>query len=235
MINPRLKELAERQRRDEIPEVKIKRDISGRKNEMGLGNKEYERLETVLTQCGMNISQRLLKTPSIAGAYKGKVTRLILNSEKLSTVPSGLRELRSLEMLCLSGNSISVVPEWIGELNKLKYLNLGTNKIYALPESIGELKALARLDLRSNEISCLPEGLWKLTNLETLKLQNNVLREMGDGVKQLTKLGYFDFRWNQLKEVPIELLGKDSASFSTGNPWSDSFRELAKKKGCYLD
>jgi Leucine-rich repeat (LRR) protein len=62
-------------------------------------------------------------------------------------------QLKSLTRLYLDGNKLTSLPSQIGELYKLTRLGLSNNQLTTLPAEISNLKDLTSLDLKGNPIS----------------------------------------------------------------------------------
>lgn len=78
---------------------------------------------------------------------------LLLQGNKLSTLPSSLFSLHNLEKLYLTDNrGITVLPSQISNLEKLRALGLSGTNITSIPDEIGELKNLHWLDLSYGKI-----------------------------------------------------------------------------------
>ncbi|XP_059631963.1 disease resistance protein RPM1-like [Cornus florida] len=86
-------------------------------------------------------------------------------SPSLSTLPSGLRLLKVLD---LEDAPIVKLPDELVHLFNLRYLNLKRTKVKELPKSIGRLHNLQTLDISQTNIEVLPTGITKLQNLRHL-------------------------------------------------------------------
>jgi Leucine-rich repeat (LRR) protein len=122
----------------------------------------------------------------------------------LLRVPEQLRELKSLEDLCLAGNYCleNESLDIIGNLTTLKYLDLNNTNISFLPESIGNLTNLSILDLGANELTILPESIGNLTNLSILELGDSKLTTLPKSIESLTNLTKLDLSYNHLMKIP---------------------------------
>ncbi|KAK3679302.1 hypothetical protein LTR78_000863 [Recurvomyces mirabilis] len=107
----------------------------------------------------------------------GGLESLDLHSNKLQTLPLGLRRLERLTSLNLAHNKLdNTCLEVITQIATLKDLNLGHNSLSGnLPSSISSLTALETLDIQSNRLLGLPEALRELLSLRTLNVAGNQL------------------------------------------------------------
>eukprot|EP00124_Ichthyophonus_hoferi_P004965 Ihof_evm1s627 gene=Ihof_evmTU1s627 len=87
------------------------------------------------------------------------LTQLLLNDNKIASLPAGISKLKCLVKLDLSDNRLQNLPEEIGEMNQLKELILSNNALSVLPYSMGKLNSiftqlieLVRLDLLGNPL-----------------------------------------------------------------------------------
>ncbi|KAJ0020651.1 hypothetical protein Pint_32489 [Pistacia integerrima] len=84
----------------------------------------------------------------------------------LSTVPSTLGLLTSLQQLHVANNKLTALPIEIGNLTELEVLKVNNNRISSIPSNIGNCTSLIEVDLSSNHLSELPEGFCSLHNLK---------------------------------------------------------------------
>ena len=82
-----------------------------------------------------------------------ELRELLLNGNKLSSLPYGSGKLINLELLNFSENQFSSIPSDICELVSLKTLKFASNNIYRVPDKIKDLINLKELDLRQNKLS----------------------------------------------------------------------------------
>ncbi|XP_076343790.1 leucine-rich repeat and calponin homology domain-containing protein 1-like isoform X2 [Tachypleus tridentatus] len=99
---------------------------------------------------------------------------LIINNNRLFTLPTEIGIMNQLMDLDVSCNKITYLPPQIGELESLRSLNLRRNFLTELPPELCGLQ-LARLDISSNEITFLPIHLYCMRSLQHLVVDNNPL------------------------------------------------------------
>ncbi|KAJ8025760.1 Slit-like 2 protein [Holothuria leucospilota] len=89
-----------------------------------------------------------------------EATELYLDANMLTTIPSGLERLKSLDTLDLSRNRISILPEnAFANMSSLSTLLLNANQIGCIPPgTFTGLHQLRILSLYDNNISTIPEG-----------------------------------------------------------------------------
>lgn len=100
------------------------------------------------------------------------------------------------------GNRLSSLPSSVGNLKSLETLELSDNTIRSLPESIGRLKRLGTLTLSNNGLTGLPESLGGLSSVKLLDLSRNAITRVPGGLSSLGALTSLDMRENRLTEVP---------------------------------
>lgn len=103
---------------------------------------------TILDFGGQNLK---VITPSLFSNYKF-LTKLYLNSNKLSYLHQAIGQLRNLTHLDLSLNSLQYLPPEIGMLTNLKQLLLFDNALDNLPTELGALYQLEMLGIEGNPI-----------------------------------------------------------------------------------
>ena len=80
------------------------------------------------------------------------LTKLFIDNNKLTVLPSGISALRNLELLQASNNQLRELPDSIGMLVKLKQLLVFDNMIHTLPCQIGHLYRLEMLGVEGNPL-----------------------------------------------------------------------------------
>ncbi|VDD94999.1 unnamed protein product [Enterobius vermicularis] len=154
----------------------------------------------------IDLSQVSLTTlfPSVSNL--GRLSSLILRSNKLKEIPEEIGTLSNLKVLDLSTNQIHNLPQSINLLKCLSSLNLSHNKIQDLPD-LSELCSLQVLDLSHNAISVFPTGLPTVTSkLQTLLLSRNKIESIPNFIKEIGgHLKTLDLSENNLSELPLPL------------------------------
>ncbi|XP_019766529.2 E3 ubiquitin-protein ligase LRSAM1 isoform X1 [Dendroctonus ponderosae] len=100
---------------------------------------------------------------------------LLLQHNSLSSLSGGgeLNSLGHLIILDISNNDISTLPSEISALKSLEELYANSNKLNGLPDSICSLENLKSLSLSENKLRNLPEEMGKLAKLQKLYLTGN--------------------------------------------------------------
>ncbi|KAG8369269.1 hypothetical protein BUALT_Bualt15G0133900 [Buddleja alternifolia] len=96
----------------------------------------------------------------------------------LSSIPSHISSLSSLQLLNLSTTNISgPIPPSFGSLTQLRLLDLSSNSLSGpIPQELGKLTSLQFLFLNTNGLSgTIPQQLANLSSLQVLCLQDNLL------------------------------------------------------------
>lgn len=125
-------------------------------------------------------------------------TSVSMGGNKLTELPTALREMRALQRLVGSDNQLAALPSWIGELAELRFLELTRNRLATLPASLKSLGRLTYLGLRDNALDAVTTD--GLRSLEELCLAGNRMRRIdGAGPPALRIL---DASNNLLTHVP---------------------------------
>lgn len=111
-----------------------------------------------------------------------------------------------MQALVLQSNKLISLPDSITTLSELRALSLAANNIAALPDSIGSCSSLRLLDVSSNKLASLPTSLGQLVSLKTLKLSGNLLAAIPLEMSTLSALQEFFFAGNLLQPLPEEEL-----------------------------
>ncbi|MEZ4922636.1 MAG: leucine-rich repeat domain-containing protein [Crocinitomicaceae bacterium] len=124
--------------------------------------------------------------------HPDSVYHLDLSKQKLTVIPSEIKQFKNLQHLDLSKNKITALesdfifsdlrildlsknklehfPEVICQNTGIRNLFMGKNDMKEIPECIGNLQNLIVLDIWYNPIDDLPESMTKLRNLRSLDL-----------------------------------------------------------------
>ncbi|KAI3498481.1 hypothetical protein L1887_34256 [Cichorium endivia] len=78
-----------------------------------------------------------------------------------------------LSVLNISHNKLSHLPSGIGELKSLKALDVSSNLLHEIPEEIGSATSLIKFDCSSNQLKELPCSLGNCKDLSDLKVWLN--------------------------------------------------------------
>jgi Leucine-rich repeat (LRR) protein len=133
---------------------------------------------------------------------------LIVRHYGLSTLPSEIDQLQSLEYLVLLHTSIRHLPYQIKNLRKLIYLDISFSNLMVLPTFIYQTyPALESLILEQNYLKRLPHNFRKLTdvNLKTLDLSGNRELETLKGIEAFKNLNSLLVDHCELKQIPTEI------------------------------
>ncbi|KAI2805269.1 B3/4 domain [Blomia tropicalis] len=97
----------------------------------------------------------------------------ITNTLTLKSISSNIIKLANLTNLVLQGNKLTTIPVEIGSLVKLKCIDLSRNELTSLPENFFvKLTNLQTLNLEQNNLKSLPD-MSTLINLIVLKFGSN--------------------------------------------------------------
>jgi len=178
-------------------------------------------------------------TPTFWGQFTS-LTKLELNKNGLTDLPSCLDVLSSLEILFLSENRFETIPECIGKLPNLRMLSLRgnnmtelsstnlptkslvwliltNNNISTINSNVGELKLLRKLMLSHNNISTVPKELGLCKDLELVRFANNeISTPLPMEVLSLPKLAWISLGGNPIAPCPQrrdKIIPKTSVSF----------------------
>lgn len=125
----------------------------------------------------LNLSQTGLEQlhPTF-GTHFPNLTYLDLSENKLSSLPTSIGRLASLQSLIIDHNCLESLP--IFRLNHLRHLGANANKLKTIPETIGECSELRTVDLSGNQLdySKFVSIMTKLPNLTSFKPEKKPLK-----------------------------------------------------------
>ncbi len=171
--------------------------------------KQYK-LATNISQLDSSITALDLQNSALVdvlvkvGEYP-QLAILLLDHNKLTTLPSEIGKLTNLRCFDLFNTKLTALPPEIGKLANLMELNLSNNKLTTLPSEIGNLTNLTTLYLFSNKLMTLPSEISNLTNLKTLVLFSNELTALPPEIGKLTNLTTLSLANNDLTALPPEI------------------------------
>ncbi|WP_428741888.1 PKD domain-containing protein, partial [Tenacibaculum sp.] len=139
---------------------------------------------TNLTRLNLYLNALTGALPTSIGSLT-KLEYLILSNNQLTSIPSSIGNLQSLNTLYASDNLFSgSIPSEIGTLSSLVELSLHFNQFTgSIPTSFGGLTGLYFLHLNDNQLSgTFPSGLTTLSHLRGFKFHDNkfVFRDFED-------------------------------------------------------
>lgn len=108
---------------------------------------------------------------TIRRCKRGTESKLVLSGKEITSIPSEIFQLTSLQILDLSNNKIANLDNKIFNLENLKVLDLANNLLMSLPNSLGNMKNLQNLILTNNPLNTTFDILLKKENQSGLKLQ----------------------------------------------------------------
>ena len=147
---------------------------------------------------------------------------------KLTQIPSEIKNFKGLIKLQLAYNQISFVPSEIFQLPKIEQIDLSYNMISSLPEALlGQVsRSLSNLNLSNNKLTIFP-AYFEGSGIEELDLSHNMLQDFPKSVCMLRRLQSLNVSENlEIKHIPYELggvkdlkvLSVDGLTFATNIP-----------------
>ena len=130
---------------------------------------------------------------------------LDLSRNLLTTLPRQLQECVAIEGVNLSGNQLRLVPECIPQLFMLKILDMSNNLLYVLPREIGRLVKCERLYINGNRLRSLPCEIGQMAKLRRLHAAENDLAVVPTELGNLVNLAELDLSANNLTRLPSQL------------------------------
>ena len=139
------------------------------------------------------------------------IEELILNDNRITTVPDEIANLQKLRIIDVSQNQISRFPIGLTRLGQIQSLDMSSNDIDGtLPSEIGSMQSLSALTLSHNKLNgTIPSSLGNLLNLhEVVDLGHNTLTgTIPLHVGQLGRLKKLYLNSNRLSgTIPSELV-----------------------------
>ena len=105
-----------------------------------------------------------------------KLRYLSLRGSKLTTLPSSITRLTSLELLDCSNSPIREIPSWLEKLTKLTCLNVASTALDDYPNNISKIVNLRQLIIRNHNASRTVEWLKRMqlenTNIKVERVVN---------------------------------------------------------------
>ena len=104
---------------------------------------------------------------------EGQITKLVIASRNLISIPPAIGQLINLTNLNIRDNQLTSIPPEIGQLSNLESLFLNNNQLTSLPLEIGQLINLEYLYLNDNQLISLPPEIGFLIKLIELDVRGN--------------------------------------------------------------
>ncbi|XP_005105166.1 leucine-rich repeat-containing protein 40 [Aplysia californica] len=134
----------------------------------------------------------------------GALTVLDVHDNQLTSLPKAISALENLQKLDISHNRLSDIPLHVGLLQNLVTLQADHNQLTSLCEEVCSLKQLEKLDVSNNQIDSVPRYICLLCRLRFFNVSNNKLTHLPPDIGSLNALVLFDATHNQLMNLPEE-------------------------------
>jgi Leucine-rich repeat (LRR) protein len=168
---------------------------------------ELARLSEFSVLAVLDLRKNLLvgELPETVGEVR-TLSRLHLDSNKLTLVPDSLKNLVLLSELTASQNKLASFPWSVcASWSRLAVLDLRGNQLKEVGPEIASCIPLKRLLLSGNEIASLPDEIGSLRGLEELDLSNNKLTSLPETLSSCRRMKAFRASRNALTALPAEL------------------------------
>ena len=132
---------------------------------------------------------------------------LALQHNKISRVPSSIRNFQNLRKLSFNYNKITDVHADVSLLKKLEHLSFYHNQLKEVPSGVYGITSLKEIDLFYNEIESIEPQWTHWKNLTMLYLSHNKIPSLPENIHELSSL-YGLYIWdNRIERLP-ENIGK---------------------------
>lgn len=156
--------------------------------------------------------RRLSSFPKEPLSCPNTLKKLVMDHNRMSTLPDIVGVLTALVELNLSHNSIRTLPFSMRFLVSLETLNLSYNKLRTIPLELTMLGNLKVLDISHNRLRALPDVVSSLCNLEVLNASHNKLTELSASIGRLRRLQRLNVAHNRIRTIHPEVAGAQSLS-----------------------
>ena len=141
-------------------------------------------------------------TDQSAEKYLSSLRFLRIANNNITSLPSQIGILTTLETISASGNYLTSIPSSITSLENLEELRLNDNAITELPVNINSLDKLEKLYVQGNELTALPANIYALGNLRILYANDNFITDIITNIGGLTSLEELRLNDNEIMIVP---------------------------------
>ena len=147
------------------------------------------------------------KFPINSLSNKPKLYTLLLQGNKITSIPSSLNLLTSLQKLNLADNCIDTVEEGaFDNLTLMKNFFLFNNQISSFPDdSFKHFESLNQLILSSNHLTSLPSSITCLVNLRLLNASENRIEELPINLQGMNNLTELNLSYNFIRKLPLSI------------------------------
>ncbi|CAH1271855.1 MFHAS1 [Branchiostoma lanceolatum] len=173
--------------------------------------------------------------------FEDTLKELILSNCSMQALPEHIFCLSKLTKLDVSSNRLSSFPSKLTSLQSLQVLNVSNCGLTVLPDSIGDFPSLASLDISRNNLKALPNSLSNLSTLEKLSMHSCGCDHQVEYLSNLASLRHVEVDVAQLINIRIHCLDELSAAGVTitlnrGNMWPNVISiKLNELRGSVLD
>eukprot|EP00095_Tigriopus_kingsejongensis_P010638 maker-scaffold1028_size131186-snap-gene-0.53 protein:Tk10638 transcript:maker-scaffold1028_size131186-snap-gene-0.53-mRNA-1 annotation:"hypothetical protein CAPTEDRAFT_182426" len=134
-----------------------------------------------------------------------ELTKLILASNQIATLPSQIGTLTSLTTLDLHDNLLESLPSELGSLIHVSQMNLSHNRLRDVPMAFFDLMGLRELNLSHNQLTAINPEIGRLDMLIKFNLCHNQIKRLPPTMGRLTQATHIMLSHNQLVELPSEM------------------------------
>lgn len=114
---------------------------------------------------------------------------MILQHNRLTTLPESLTHFVNIKILNLSGNNLTFIPEMILELKNLTSLIAKNNCLEdsGIPKNLGVCRSLREVNFSGNSLTRFPEQLLELDGLRFLYVGGNQISMIPNTIGRLQR------------------------------------------------
>jgi len=128
-----------------------------------------------------------------------------LGSNKLTTLPSAIKELERLHELRIDNNKIDDISHVVGS-KSLRTLDISDNRITELAEDIFTMPNLEHFSAQRNQIEHISSEMMSApSRIHDLDLSQNSLRAIPGTIRNMSELSSLNLASNMLTDIPLEI------------------------------
>jgi len=141
----------------------------------------------------------------------------------------GINLLRNLEIVNLGSNKLTTLPSSIKELDRLHELRVDNNELHDISPIVGN-RSLRTLDISDNRISHLSNDIFTMPNLEKFSAQRNRIEHISsEMISAPSRIHELDLSQNGLRAIPGTI--RNMAELSSLNLASNMLSEIPLEIG----
>ena len=148
----------------------------------------------------LNLSNNLISSISDSFPEKIPMTQLLLNNNRIGSLPASMNNLKYLEILNISHNSLVTLPSF--SFSNLRIFNTSFNCIVELPDTLSSSQYLTEINVAFNQLKTLPRSMSQCRKVIEVNISGNQFIVFPRCLFSFSQLKILFASGNRLSSIP---------------------------------